>query len=101
MLSVFIHQKLFILSEAIAALYEFVALDKAIGEARKMINIDETLLMVSADHGHVFSIGTYGRRGADLFSVGTKSATRQRWSRNGTDEENTFIGSISFRINYL
>ena len=47
--------------------------------------------MVSADHGHVFSIGTYGKRGADIFGVGTGSSTRNRWSRNGTDDENTFI----------
>ena len=78
-------------NEPIAAIYEFIAFDRAIGAAMKKINTDETLVMVSADHGHVFSIGTYGKRGADLFGVGSVSATRNRWSRNGTDDENTFI----------
>ena len=47
--------------------------------------------MVSADHGHVFTIGAYGERGTSVFGTGERSSYRHRWSRNGTDEENTFI----------
>lgn len=78
-------------NEAIAALYEFKALDKAVGKVKSLTSSEDTLVMVSADHGHVFSIGAYGERGSDVFGTGKKSSTRQRWDRNGTDEENTMI----------
>uniref|UniRef100_A0A1I8IH46 alkaline phosphatase n=2 Tax=Macrostomum lignano TaxID=282301 RepID=A0A1I8IH46_9PLAT len=45
------------------ALYEVVAFDEAIQTAMEMTSIEDTLIVVSADHSHVFTIGYYGRRG--------------------------------------
>ena len=73
-------------TEPIRALYDFKDLDESIGKARELVNLDETLVMVSADHSHVFTIGGYGRRGANLFGVGTASTT--------DDDENTFISKL-------
>ena len=54
-------------------MYDFVSLDAAIGKAKYLVNLDETLIMVSADHSHTFSIGGYSRRGESIFGVGTAS----------------------------
>ena len=35
-----------------------------------MIDFAETLLIVSADHSHTFSMGAYGRRGESIFATG-------------------------------
>jgi len=35
------------------ALTEFVEFDLAIGEGLKLVNLDETLVVVTADHSHV------------------------------------------------
>ena len=34
------------------ALDDFVAFDEAIGRAKSLVNLDETLLVVTADHSH-------------------------------------------------
>jgi len=36
--------------------------------------MDETLIIVSADHSHTFSIGAYGRRGDSVFGLGTAAS---------------------------
>jgi alkaline phosphatase len=52
------------------ALDEFVQFDTAIGDAKQLLKnkgvLDDTLLVVTADHSHVFTFGAYGSRGANI-----------------------------------
>jgi alkaline phosphatase len=47
---------------AFRALTDTEALDEAIGAAAQMVDLRETLIIVSADHSHVFNIGGYPMR---------------------------------------
>ncbi|CAF1110649.1 unnamed protein product, partial [Brachionus calyciflorus] len=51
------------------ALDDYVVFDEAIGKALDMVSTQDTLVVVSADHSHVFTIGGYAVRGNPLFSV--------------------------------
>ncbi|KAG5683695.1 hypothetical protein PVAND_012961 [Polypedilum vanderplanki] len=51
------------------ALSEAVEFSKAIEEATKMVNLNETLIIVTADHGHVMTLSGYADRGHDIFGV--------------------------------
>ena len=48
------------------ALHETVSFDKAVETAYKMTNPEETLLIVTADHGHTMTMGGYPNRGSDI-----------------------------------
>ena len=52
-------------------MYDFVEFDAAIGKGLSLVNLEETLVMVSADHSHTFSMGAYGLRGESIFGIGT------------------------------
>ncbi|KAJ7349556.1 hypothetical protein OS493_038580 [Desmophyllum pertusum] len=54
---------------AIRALQDTLAMDKAVSKAITMINPDETLITVTADHSHVFTIGAYPKRGNPIFDT--------------------------------
>ncbi|XP_078373772.1 alkaline phosphatase-like [Oculina patagonica] len=54
---------------AFRALHDAVALNKAVSKATQMINRAETLITVTADHSHVFTIGAYPKRGNPIFST--------------------------------
>jgi len=56
-------------SNAYRALYEFLELDKAIGVAKNMTSEDDTLIIVTGDHGHTFNFGGYAGRGNDIFGL--------------------------------
>ena len=45
------------------ALEEVVAMDDAIGGALKLTNEEDTLVVVTSDHSHVFTIGGYPIKG--------------------------------------
>ncbi|RNA02319.1 alkaline tissue-nonspecific isozyme [Brachionus plicatilis] len=51
------------------ALDDFVVFDDAIGKSLKMVSLDNTLVVVSADHSHVFTIGGYAVRGNPIFGT--------------------------------
>ena len=57
------------------ALDEFALFDDAIGEARELLKssgvLDETLLVVTADHSHVFTMGAYSSRGSNVLGFGS------------------------------
>ena len=50
------------------ALDETVALDEAIETAYNMVDLDETLIIITADHGHTMSHAGYPTRGSDVRS---------------------------------
>ena len=45
-----------------------MALDLAVETALKMINLDETMVVVTADHGHTMEMAGYQSRGSDVRS---------------------------------
>lgn len=53
------------------ALRDAVALSEAVAKAVSMVNLSETLIMVTADHSHVFTIAGYPRRGNPIFGLVT------------------------------
>ena len=73
-------------SQAIRALNEYAAFDEAIGKALKMVDLEETLVLVTADHSHVFSFGSTAPRGSDVLGLGDQHV--------GFDGEEAFIRNI-------
>ena len=49
------------------SLYETLALEDAVKEAVDLTDSDETLIIVTADHSHPFSIQGFSYRGNDIF----------------------------------
>jgi len=47
---------------AVRALRETLAFDKAIEDVLKLVDLEETLVLVTADHAHTMSIGGYTHR---------------------------------------
>ena len=48
------------------ALHETMAFDKAIERALEMVDLKNTLVIVTADHSHVMTMAGYPSRGADI-----------------------------------
>jgi alkaline phosphatase len=57
------------------ALEEFVEFDNAIGQAKHILQqqgvLDDSLLVVTADHSHVFTFGAYSARGSNILGLST------------------------------
>ncbi|KAH8283353.1 hypothetical protein KR054_008855 [Drosophila jambulina] len=56
------------------ALDETAELSKAVRRAREMTNPEDTLIVVTSDHSHTFSVGGYQPRGSDIFGPAKKEA---------------------------
>ncbi len=56
-------------SNAHRALTDALAFSRAVEAAAEMTDPDETLILVTADHGHVFSIAGYPRRGNPILGL--------------------------------
>lgn len=53
-------------NQAKLALADTVAMDDAIGVAKEMTAEEDTLIVVTADHSHVFNIAGYPKRGNNI-----------------------------------
>ena len=58
------------------ALYDTLALDSAVDTAKSLTNPAETLIVVTADHGHVFSFAQYQSRTNPIFHAADLSKGR-------------------------
>ncbi|XP_033764063.1 alkaline phosphatase-like [Pecten maximus] len=56
-------------NKAKKALHETLALEDAVREAVRLTDEEDTLLVVTADHSHVFSLGGYPSRGNDILGA--------------------------------
>ena len=56
-------------TQAKHAVTEAVEFSKAIQAALEKVNLNETLIVVTADHGHVMTISGYADRGNDIFGM--------------------------------
>lgn len=56
-------------TNAYRALTDALAFDRAVARAASMVDPDETLILVTADHGHVFTIAGYPRRGNPILGL--------------------------------
>nr|XP_045594863.1 alkaline phosphatase-like [Procambarus clarkii] len=56
-------------SQARRGLEELVQLEEAVKEALKVVNLEETLLIVTGDHSHAITMSGYPPRGNDIFGV--------------------------------
>lgn len=57
------------------ALHDTIELSNAVKQAKDMVNLEETLIIVTADHSHVMTIAGYPKRGNDILGkvIGTNS----------------------------
>lgn len=58
-----------------AALTEMLVFDRAIKTALDMVDLRDTLIVVTADHSHVFMIAGYAKRGTSIFGTAGTDAT--------------------------
>ena len=55
------------------ALEETIDFDEAIEMVINMVNLDETLIIVTADHSHTFTISGYSDRGSDIRGLASRT----------------------------
>ena len=60
-------------SQATRALHDVVAFDDAIRTAATKTSARDSLLVVTADHSHVFTMGGYPSRGNNIFGRQTNN----------------------------
>merc|ERR1711935_328422 len=84
-------------NQPVRALYEFVEFEKTINQTMEVIDPEETLVLISADHSHQFTMGGYGIRASNVFGLGSHEAYPVMWPADlgdgiaSTDKENVFI----------
>lgn len=61
-------------NQANLALYDTLAFDRAINRALNMVNLMETLVIVTADHSHGFTLNGYAKRDDNIFGFVEKKS---------------------------
>jgi alkaline phosphatase len=61
------------------ALREVSELDDAVSIAMQNVNLDETLIIVTADHSHAFTMNGYPERGNDILGLTESSNSLQKY----------------------
>ena len=51
------------------ALGDFVVFDESVGKAKQMVSKKDTLIVITADHSHGFSLGGYSKRGTNILGL--------------------------------
>jgi len=70
--------------KAVLSLNDAIAMAKACGKAASITNRDETLLIVTADHSHVFTMAGYPVRGNPIFGLALSyGRTEPRLAKDG------------------
>lgn len=65
------------------ALTETIALDEAVKTALAKVNLDDTLVIVTADHSHVFTMAGYPQRGNPIMGLAGKGADGKPYTTLG------------------
>ncbi|RWS22705.1 alkaline phosphatase-like protein 2, partial [Leptotrombidium deliense] len=65
------------LNLAAMALHDTIALDDAVSKAINLTSFDDTLIIVTADHSHSFSVNGYPKRGTSLFGHDNEPGDRK------------------------
>ncbi|MDH3588916.1 MAG: alkaline phosphatase, partial [Gammaproteobacteria bacterium] len=82
-------------SNAYRALHDTIAMSDAVATARKMTNADETLIIVTADHGHVLEIAGYPVRGNPILgkvvSIAEDGSPATDYARDATGKPYTTL----------
>ncbi|XP_078010785.1 intestinal-type alkaline phosphatase isoform X1 [Phascolarctos cinereus] len=65
-------------SKAQLALTEAIMFDSSIEKATELTNEKDTLIVVTADHSHVFSFGGYTYRGSSIFGLAPQKAQDEK-----------------------
>lgn len=60
-------------NKAAYALEEAVEMDRAVADTEKLLGTDDTLIVVTADHSHVFTVGGYPKRGKNILGISSYS----------------------------
>jgi alkaline phosphatase len=66
------------INNAYRALIDTIEFARAVGVAANRTDASDTLLIVTADHGHVFTIGGYSTRGNDILGLTIENDRRGR-----------------------
>lgn len=64
-------------SQGGSALEEALEFDQAVAETHSKLNPDESLLLVTADHSHTFTMGGYPTRGTNILGIAGYSDVNQ------------------------
>lgn len=83
-------------SNAARALDEYVVFDDTIEMAKKMTNKEDTLIVITADHSHVFTMGGYAIRGNDV--LGTVVSRYNNVSLEYANENGEKVKGITFTV---
>jgi alkaline phosphatase len=70
-------------SNAYRSLEDMVAFDNAIKAALEKVNLNETLVIVTADHSHVFTIAGYPKRGNPILETIVEPDGKPKLGKDG------------------